>query len=266
MSRRTLLRFGVAGLTSWGLAACGHRSALTGATAPAPSRSEPFTLPPGADSGEAWSAPPPVEFPVTLRSRPVFSVHELLPQVPATAVALTIDDGPHPHWTPQVLDLLQRFQVRATFSLVGVAVRAYPQLVRRIVEAGHGVCNHSLTHPQPFTRLPAERIERQIAGTQALIAEAAGRTPRLFRSPGGTWNRTVFEAAARHGLVPIDWDLDPRDWARPGTAVITSRLLRAKPGEILLCHDGGGNRAQTVAALTTVLPTLKSHGYTFLAL
>ena len=76
----------------------------------------------------------------------------------------------------------------------------------------------------------------------------------------------MFDTAARHGLEPIDWDVDPRDWARPGVPAITRRLLRANPGDILLCHDGGGDRSQTYAALTRVLPELKARGLTFVSL
>ena len=220
----------------------------------------------GGQRGSARLGPLLAHSPAPARRRPVFVVHELLPQAPPDAVALTIDDGPHPEWTPRVLDLLAREHVRATFSVVGVRARAFPTLVRRIVEEGHGVCNHTLTHPEPFPRRRAEEIERQVAEAQAAIADAGGVSPHLFRSPGGGWSPVVFDTAARHGLVPIDWDVDPRDWARPGAVVITRRLLRAKPGDILLCHDGGGNRAQTYTALTRVLPELKSRGLTFVAL
>ncbi len=249
LSRRAILALGVTSL-AYGLVGCGgqHGSARLGPPLP------------------VLSDAPPAQALAPVRSRPVFVVHELLPHAPPDAVALTIDDGPHPRWTPRILDLLAREHVPATFSVVGGRARAFPPLVRRIVAEGHGVCNHTLTHPQPFPRLPAEGIEHQVAAAQVAIADAAGVAPHLFRSPGGGWSPVVFDTAARHGLVPIDWDVDPRDWARPGTAAITRRLRRAKPGDILLCHDGGGNRAQTYTALTRVLPELKSRGLTFVAL
>jgi peptidoglycan/xylan/chitin deacetylase (PgdA/CDA1 family) len=240
LSRRVVLGLGVTTL-AYGLVGCGGQAAAHPRSALAPA-------------------------PVPVRSRPVFVVHDLLPQAPADAVALTIDDGPHPTWTPRVLDLLAREQVAATFSVVGAHARAFPALVQRIVAEGHGVCNHTLTHPEPFARRPAAEIDRQVVQTQAAIGDATGMFPHLFRSPGGGWSSAVFATAARHGLVPIDWDIDPRDWARPGVAAITRRLLRAKPGDILLCHDGGGNRAQTYTALTRVLPELKSRGLSFVTL
>ena len=103
----------------------------------------------------------------------MFIVHDVLPQAPADAVALTIDAGPHPEWTPRVLDLA-REHVPATFSVVGVHARAFPALVRRIVAEGHGVCNHTLTHPDPFARRPAAEIERQVGETQTARPAAAG--------------------------------------------------------------------------------------------
>ncbi|MCM3883354.1 polysaccharide deacetylase family protein [Frankia sp. R82] len=214
----------------------------------------------------AGLAAPPTVPAAAVRARPVFTVHDLLPDAPPDAVALTIDDGPDPHWTPQVLALLARYRVRATFSLVGVEAHAHKDIVARIVQEGHAVCNHSMTHPQPFARRPPGAIEQEIELAQAVLVEAAGVPPRLFRSPGGDWSPEVLAAAARHGLTPIDWDIDPRDWARPGPARIVRRLLAAKPGDILLCHDGGGNRAQTVEALRTALPRLIAHGYQFVTL
>jgi len=201
-----------------------------------------------------------------VRTRPVYTVHQILPHAPADAIALTIDDGPDPHWTPQVLALLARYKVAATFSLIGLEAHAHRALVREIVAQGHTVCNHTMSHPQPFTHRSAAAIEAELDRAQSAIGDAAGTAPTLFRSPGGDWSPAVFSAAARRNLTPIDWDVDPRDWARPGTQPIISRLLAARPGDILLCHDGGGNRSETVTALRTVLPRLKSRGFTFVTL
>lgn len=198
--------------------------------------------------------------------RPGRHVRDILPAVSNSAIALTIDDGPDPLWTPQMLDLLHRNGVRATFSLIGKQARAYPGLVRRIVAEGHGVCNHSMTHPQPFGALSSAAIHQQIAAAQSAITDAAGVAPVLFRAPGGDWTPAVLAAVASLALAPLGWDVDPRDWSRPGTATVTSRLLAARPGDILLCHDGGGNRAQTVESLRTVLPALSRRGLQFVTL
>jgi peptidoglycan/xylan/chitin deacetylase (PgdA/CDA1 family) len=197
---------------------------------------------------------------------PASRVRDLLPAAPRDAVALTIDDGPDPLWTPPVLDLLHRTGIRATFSLIGVHAHAYPALVKRIIAEGHGVTNHSMTHPQPFSRRPAAAIRQQIIDAQSAIADAGGVAPRLFRAPGGDWSAPVLAAVRGLQLVPLGWDIDSRDWSRPGTGLITARLLAARPGDILLCHDGGGNRAETLESLHTVLPRLKGRGLHFITL
>jgi peptidoglycan/xylan/chitin deacetylase (PgdA/CDA1 family) len=189
-----------------------------------------------------------------------------LPAAPANAVALTIDDGPDLPWTPQVLSVLAEHHVKATFSLVGVHVSHQPGLVRQIVAAGHGVCNHSMTHPEPFASRPQATIDAEIQGGLQAIHAATGRVATVFRSPGGDWSPGVFATLARWGMTPIDWDVDPRDWARPGSGHIIRKLLAARPGDILLCHDGGGNRSETITALRTVLPALLARGLSFVTL
>jgi peptidoglycan/xylan/chitin deacetylase (PgdA/CDA1 family) len=208
------------------------------------------------------------------RTRPVYTVHQILPQAPANAIALTIDDGPDPTWTPRVLAVLRQYDVKATFCLIGRQAQAHPDLVRQIVAAGHTICNHSMTHPLPFSHRSAAAIGQEIDQAQSVITKAAGTAPRLFRAPGGDFSAPVFAAAARDGLTPIAWDVDPADWSRPGTQKIVRSLLAARPGDILLCHDGDGNRigdagtdrSETVQALQQVLPQLKNKGYVFVTL
>jgi peptidoglycan-N-acetylglucosamine deacetylase len=224
--------------------------------------------PPAATTTTTVASPIPgaTITPVAARSRPVFYLHDYLPNAPANAVALTIDDGPDLPWTPQVLAVLAEYNVKATFSLVGIHVSREPGLVRQILAAGHGVCNHSMTHPEPFASLPQATIDAEIAGGLEAIHTATGRVATLFRSPGGDWSPAVFAAIARWGMTPIDWDVDPRDWNRPGSGYITRKLLAARPGDILLCHDGGGNRSETVTALRAVLPALLARGLRFVTL
>jgi peptidoglycan-N-acetylglucosamine deacetylase len=194
------------------------------------------------------------------------SVREVLGTGRKNAVALTIDDGPHPTWTPKVLDLLAASGVRATFSMIGQQAQAYPKLVRRVARAGHALCNHSMTHPQPFGALDTAGIHRQIRDAQSAISDAAGKQPNLFRAPGGNWTPAVLDAADEYGLTPVGWSVDPRDWTLPGAPAIEESLLTTSAGDILLCHDGGGNRAQTVTALTAVLPQLRAEGLRFVVL
>jgi peptidoglycan-N-acetylglucosamine deacetylase len=197
---------------------------------------------------------------------PLYRVHDLIPHAPKRAVALTIDDGPDPMWTPRVLDLLAHHEVTATFCLIGIQVRQYPDLVRKIVDAGHQVADHTMHHPVNLCRLPARRIDAEVGDASRLIKEVSGLAPKLFRAPGGTWSHTLLRSVARHGMLPLDWDIDPRDWSRPGTKHITHAMLRAKPGDILLCHDGGGDRSETLRALHTVIPRLKKRDLEFISL
>jgi peptidoglycan/xylan/chitin deacetylase (PgdA/CDA1 family) len=156
--------------------------------------------------------------------------------------------------------------MQASFCIVGVHAEAYPWLVRDIHRAGHVIVNHSYTHMQPFNKLTEKRIVWEITKTQRTIYDAAGVIPQLFRAPGGDWSQFIYRALASYGLEPLDWDVDPRDWALPGTKKIQRRMLRAKPGEIVLCHDGGGNRAETVRALRRVLPIWGRRGITTIPL
>ena len=212
--------------------------------------------------------PPGPISPAKHRSAPGRStgVHDLLPAAGASTAALTVDDGPDPHWTPQVLALLARYRVQATSSLIGRQAPAHPDLARRVLAEGHAICNHTMTHPLTFARGTPAEIRRQVEGAQSAIVGATGEAPRLFRAPAGVWSPTVLQTAARNGMVPIDWNVDPRDWSRPGTAHIVRRMLATRPGDIVLCHDGGGNREETVQALGKVLPILLGRGLTFIPL
>jgi peptidoglycan/xylan/chitin deacetylase (PgdA/CDA1 family) len=201
---------------------------------------------------------PPAQLQV--RSGPAYRLEQLIPNPPQKAIALTIDDGPDPEYTPDVLRLLDRYQTVAAFCVIGVHADAYPKLIRDIASAGHIIVNHSYTHMLPFNKLPEKRIVAEITKTQRAVERAAAITPQLFRAPGGDWSRFILRACASYGLEPLDWDLDPRDWTLPGTKKITRRMLRARPGEIVLCHDGGGNRIETVRALRRVLPRWQSMG------
>ncbi|GIJ38250.1 polysaccharide deacetylase family protein [Micromonospora andamanensis] len=199
-----------------------------------------------------------------LRRRPTLGSHRW-PAFgnPGDGIALTIDDGPHPTWTPPMLDLLDAHGVRATFFLIGDRVREHPELARRVLAAGHLIGNHSMTHPQPFAALPRPMLRAEIDRTQREIEDATGITPRLFRAPGGNWSPAVLRTTADSGLTPVDWTVNPSDWRSPGVERITRTLSRTRPGQIILCHDGGGDRSQTLAALTAVIPRLIGQGLRF---
>ncbi|GAA0334254.1 polysaccharide deacetylase family protein [Actinoallomurus spadix] len=123
---------------------------------------------------------------------------------------------------------------------------------------------HSLHDLQPAA--PPNAMALTIDDGHDRIAQVSGVTPKFFRSPSGAWSQRIIDVAAEHSMICIDWQVDPRDWARPGTTTITDRLLRAQAGDILLCHDGGGDRSETIRALRTVIPALKQRGLTFVAL
>ena len=192
----------------------------------------------------------------------------LVPQqhVPCSAadVALTIDDGPDPEWTPKIVALLRRLDIRATFCVVGRQAELHPDLVGAVAGAGHVVANHTYTH-RFLASATQERIRSEIGrATDAVTAATGGHGPTLFRAPGGEWTSAVLAEGAAQGLRPLGWSVDPRDWSRPGTTSIVRTLLgRTVPGSIILEHDGGGNRAQTLQALTVALPRLLDAGFRF---
>ncbi|MEV6973608.1 polysaccharide deacetylase family protein [Kitasatospora sp. NPDC093806] len=180
-------------------------------------------------------------------------------------VALTFDDGPGPA-TGQVLDLLAQYGVKATFCLIGKQAAANPATVKRILAAGHRLCDHSVDHPQPFAALPHDRAVHEIADAEQQIVQAGGPGTEVawFRAPGGGFTPDNQRIAADHGLRPLGWSVDPRDWSRPGTPAIVSAVqTQLKPGGVVLLHDGGGDRGQTVAALRQLLPWLVAQGYRF---
>lgn len=179
------------------------------------------------------------------------------------AIALTIDDGPSPVYTPQILRLLEKYRVTATFSMIGIEARAYPRLAREVADAGHLIVNHTWTHLN-LAYLPPVLIADQMDQATAAIHAATGRVPDLFRAPYGAWSPYVLQRCAQTGMIPLGWSVDPRDWSRPGVASIIANIMRnTRTGSIILEHDGGGDRSQTVAALAYVIPRLLAAGYHF---
>jgi peptidoglycan/xylan/chitin deacetylase (PgdA/CDA1 family) len=179
------------------------------------------------------------------------------------AIALTIDDGPSPVYTPQLLRLLSRYKVTATFSMIGANVAAHPALAREVADAGHLVVNHTWTHANLAGLAPAAVYDQMSRASEA-IHHATGAVPGMFRAPYGAWSPAVLKRCQQMRLAPLDWSVDPRDWARPGVGAIVSNIMRnTRTGSIILEHDGGGDRSQTVAALGVVLPRLLAAGFRF---
>jgi len=179
------------------------------------------------------------------------------------AIALTIDDGPNAIYTPQVLQLLAKYQVTAMFSMIGTEVSALPGVAQDVAAAGHEIANHTWKHLDLGTMTPSAVRSEMDQATDA-IHTATGIVPSRFRAPYGVWSKTVLQHCAAAGMTPVDWSVDPRDWARPGVpSIVRTIMSTTRGGSIILEHDGGGNRSQTVAALKIVIPRLLDEGYHF---
>jgi peptidoglycan/xylan/chitin deacetylase (PgdA/CDA1 family) len=183
------------------------------------------------------------------------------------AVALTFDDGPWPDNTAKVLGILAKARVKATFFLVGEQVRKHPEIVGEELRAGMTLGSHSYSHPQPFGALSGDAIAREIDQGVAALADLGVKTP-LFRPPGGAIPPVVVSAARAKGLRTVVWTVDPDDWKRGTTAdqIVQRVLARAKPGAIVLLHDGGGDRSATVEALPRIIDGLKARKLSFVTL
>jgi peptidoglycan-N-acetylglucosamine deacetylase len=180
-------------------------------------------------------------------------------------VALTFDDGPDPTWTPEILQVLAHHHVTAVFCEIGYAVDAYPRVVRRVVRGGHLLCDHTQTHDEHLASRSEKRIRWEIRhAKRGIVAATHGTRPLFFRAPGGNWSSRVERIAGDYGLTPLKWNVDPQDWSRPGVhAIVHTVMEQVRPGGIILMHDGGGDRSQTVAALRIVLRKLTKLGYRF---
>ena len=184
----------------------------------------------------------------------------------AGVVYLTFDDGPTPAWTPRVLELLARYRARATFFVLGRSAAAHPGLVRQEFAAGHGVGNHTWSHRR-LTGLRGAQLAAEVSATSTVIQQITGVPVRCLRPPFATVDAASAEQVRALGLRLVLWDIDTNDWLLPGTGAIAGRVLgRVRSGDVILMHDGGGNRSQTVAALEQVLATLSARGYHFHAM
>lgn len=170
-------------------------------------------------------------------------------------IALTIDDGPNPDITPQVLDLLDRYRVKATFFCIGEHAARYPELCRDIVARGHAVENHSQHHRHHFSLLGPAGLSREIEAAQQTLTGITGRRPQFFRAPAGLRNPFLDPVLTKHGLRLAAWTRRGFDTRTGDAAVVGRRLLRdVKPGAILLLHDG--NCARTAAGIPVILAVL----------
>ena len=175
---------------------------------------------------------------------------------PGSVVYLTFDDGPDPRNTPHILDILARYNARATFFVVGRLVAGYPDLFQRIISEGHTVANHTWNH-ENLAKLSREEFDRTISRTEEILGDHA--TPCL-RPPYAATARHTRAWAAEHGLEVHLWSVSANDWeGLDGEAIADRILTRITDGSVVLMHDGGGNRAQTVRGLEIILEELAWH-------
>ena len=190
------------------------------------------------------------------------------------ALALTFDDGPSES-TPRILDILERYHVTATFFQIGVNVERLPSVARSVREAGHGIGNHSYSHPifcdPRFGLRPGQSIERELRRAQEVIGEHTGARPNWFRAPYGVRWFGLGAALERLQLTSVMWTVIGYDWKRPADAVVDRVAGHVSPGAIICLHDGRELRAKpdigaTVEAVRRLVPVLLDQGYKFVSL
>jgi peptidoglycan/xylan/chitin deacetylase (PgdA/CDA1 family) len=176
-------------------------------------------------------------------------------------VALSFDDGPWPD-TPAFVRMLEADHVPATFFMIGKQVsRSYQTTLLRELRAGDALGDHTFTHPDLVAN---SNVYGQLHSTIVAIRGLTGYTPCVFRPPYGAYDQAVVRTASSLGLATVLWNVDPVDWALPGTAAIEQRVLaQVRPGSIVLSHDGGGPRGQTLAAYPHIIAVLRARGYRF---
>lgn len=181
--------------------------------------------------------------------------------VPGPYIAITFDDGPHASNTPRLLDMLRARNIKATFYVIGKNVELYPGIVRRTVAEGHEIGNHSYTHTK-LSGLSNDRVMSEMRKTDDAVFNACGLRPRTMRPPYGALTQTQRQMVHQaFGYPTILWDVDPLDWKRPGSSVVTSRILSGtKNGSIILVHDLHGS---SVDAMPETLDGLLRKGFRF---
>ncbi|WP_419919176.1 polysaccharide deacetylase family protein [Candidatus Poriferisocius sp.] len=209
---------------------------------PAPPMTEPVPVVPGDDPTSPVTEPP------------------LPPGDDAPVVHLTFDDGPHPVYTPQVLDVLARYGVPATFFVLGSLAEKYPGIIQRILDEGHTIGNHTWNH-ESLAGLPHEQFDSTVGRTQALLGN---RATSCLRPPYGLMDAFTRDWASGHGLTVALWNVDPEDWRSPPALAIAQHIVdHARDKAIILLHDGGDDRSQTVLGLDVALSDLSSRGFRF---
>ncbi|MBD2481305.1 polysaccharide deacetylase family protein [Planktothrix sp. FACHB-1365] len=189
------------------------------------------------------------------------TVNHVSPRNQEKVIALTFDDGP---WldTLKVLVVLQQFDIKATFFILGRNLVLYPEIIQQVVQGGHAVGNHTWTHP--YVKMESQQAKSEIENTAAKLQLMTGLKTRLFRPPGGILDNGTAEYARSKNYAIIMWSIDTKDYQQASAEILAERVLnQARPGDIVLMHDGGGNRFQTIEALKMIIPELQKRGYRF---
>jgi peptidoglycan/xylan/chitin deacetylase (PgdA/CDA1 family) len=183
------------------------------------------------------------------------------------AVALTFDDGPNPTYTKQVLAILRRYRVPATFFVVGYLAERYPGIIKDALKAGHAIGSHSWNHPHDFASLTDGKQSKQIEDSVDELQRLSG-DPYLFRPPEGSYDAGVVQLATRSSLRTVLWSVDTHDYEGDSTASEIARyvLSHLRPGAIVLMHDGGGDQSATVKALPDIIKGIRKRGYDLIAI
>jgi peptidoglycan/xylan/chitin deacetylase (PgdA/CDA1 family) len=178
-------------------------------------------------------------------------------------VSLTFDDGPSPIYTPQILAILKKYNIKATFFMVGVNAKKYPDIVKMVLADGHAIDSHSLTHPM-LTKLNNTELNKEVETPQIIIFDIIGKKPVCLRYPFGASNSHVRDVIRAQGMEPVPMGWNSFDYERPGVDKIVAQVLNyTHSGQVILLHDGYDKREQTVAALPKIIEGVKKKGLGF---
>jgi peptidoglycan/xylan/chitin deacetylase (PgdA/CDA1 family) len=236
----------------------------------------PDSSPPGPTTSE----PPETSEPAPPSAEPTLAVAEPVGEMyggplgtrtrtGSDAVAFTFDDGPSPHWTPKVLDMLRERGIKAMFCLIGAYAEAYPELVVDIVREGHTLCNHSWFHEFDLGTWSEAELRANLQRTNdAIVRAAPGAEVRYFRHPGGQWTDRAIAVAADLGMESLHWAVDPSDWdnARTGSQIRDHVIAQTSPGAVVLLHDGASNQRDMCEALTAIFAEFERRRYSYTAM
>ncbi|NLY85410.1 MAG: polysaccharide deacetylase family protein [Tissierellia bacterium] len=184
-------------------------------------------------------------------------------------IALSFDDGPHPKYTIEILDILKEYDIKATFFVLGMHAEKYPEIIKRQVEEGHEIGNHSYSHIN-MRKATKKQIREEFEKTQEIIYSIAKIRPKVFRPPYGNYNRDVIEIISSDDIPIVLWTFyqDSKDWSNPGVdSIVNTTLSKVQNGDIILFHDYVyKNESHTVEALKIIIPELLNKGYKFVTI